>query len=85
VHAAAELALSALVDAQALNANEIQRALAQCGEQNVPMLEKVASGYLYIMDFMCACFVTLSREGSWYRVLRRSRGGHVTYWGMFMA
>lgn len=40
VRAAAELALSCLPHAHALNPNEIQRALVQCKEQDNPMLEK---------------------------------------------
>ena len=40
VRAAAELALSCLPHAQALNPNEIQRALIQCKEQSQEMLER---------------------------------------------
>ncbi|XP_023288160.1 zinc finger SWIM domain-containing protein 8 isoform X2 [Orussus abietinus] len=40
VRAAAELALSCLPHAQALNPNEIQRAISQCKEQSELMLEK---------------------------------------------
>lgn len=40
VRAAAELALSCLPHAQALNPNEIQRALIQCKEQSREMLER---------------------------------------------
>ncbi|XP_018670723.2 zinc finger SWIM domain-containing protein 8 [Ciona intestinalis] len=40
VRRAAELALSVLPHAHALNPNEIQRALLQCREQGAPMLEK---------------------------------------------
>lgn len=40
VQAAADLALSALPHAHALNPTEIQRALVQCREQNTGMLEK---------------------------------------------
>ncbi|XP_055517599.1 zinc finger SWIM domain-containing protein 8 isoform X2 [Leucoraja erinacea] len=40
VRAAAELALSCLPHAHALNPNEIQRALVQCKEQDTSMLEK---------------------------------------------
>ncbi|CAK8682764.1 unnamed protein product [Clavelina lepadiformis] len=40
VRRAAELALSVLPHAHALNQNEIQRALLQCREQGAPMLEK---------------------------------------------
>lgn len=40
VRAAAELALSCLPHAQALNPNEIQRALIQCKEQSRSMLER---------------------------------------------
>jgi hypothetical protein len=41
VVAAAELALSVLPNAGALNPNEIQRAIQQCKEQSHTMLEKV--------------------------------------------
>lgn len=40
VRAAAELALSCLPHAHALNPNEIQRALIQCKEQSSEMLER---------------------------------------------
>lgn len=40
VRAAAELALSCLPHAHALNHNEIQRAVLQCKEQSDPMLER---------------------------------------------
>jgi len=40
VRAAAELALSCLPHAQALNPNEIQRALIQCKEQSKDMLQR---------------------------------------------
>lgn len=41
VSAAAELALSCLAHAQALNPQETKRALLQCKEQSNNMLEKV--------------------------------------------
>jgi len=46
VKAAAELALSCLAHAQALNPQETKRAMLQCKEQSNKMLEQVVSFYL---------------------------------------
>lgn len=59
VRAAAELALSCLPHAHALNPNEIQRALVQCKEQVLWELElfKLLQNTLHSTEFVCVCLV----------------------------
>lgn len=56
VRAAAELALSCLPHAHALNPNEIQRALVQCKEQ-VSIIWQLLVEAVFILSRMCCCYL----------------------------
>ena len=73
IRAAAELALSALTHAQALNPQEITRALEQCREQNTSMLERACNAvsddigwFLFIKRILSLKIENAAKEGGVY-------------------